>query len=310
MNAEEWEARLESYFSDGVSVGGRIMSTIKAEQDYGLKVTMLFHGYQKLSDSFQSFLLETIEVADRLWDRGKGGGDGWYPRLLLGYATVYRSVRAAETLYIRGYPLSGYALLRDLKDRAFVFSAIGRSETTYQKAIGMEQFADKELTKDDFEAIRKARIKTEKEIRRKTTGAESGLPAEVSHLLEEWQKGFDLEMHGARFTESFETRNWIEGKGPLPLLPLPPTPESSSIRMYANRSQEIAWILLRTLPVLQLRSGSFGEGWAERWSVLDDSFRVSIQALADQGKDHFTAVISFVNQKFSFTPHVTAYPGE
>ncbi|GAF70533.1 unnamed protein product [marine sediment metagenome] len=61
-------------------------------------------------------------------------------------------------------------------------------------------------------------------------------------------------------------------------------------------------MLHRTLPIMQLRERRFGDQWAERWSILDDSFLIMEQALADKGKQIASVLIEVVQRKFPFAP--------
>ena len=52
---------------------------------------------------------------------------------------IFRRVRACENLLLNGYPLDGYALLRDLKDRAIFLAAIAHNLTTWNALLGFGQ---------------------------------------------------------------------------------------------------------------------------------------------------------------------------
>lgn len=116
---------------------------------------------------------------------------------------------------------------------------------------------------------------------------------------------FNWEAHGGVYTAVAEGDDWRTGKGPLPLVPA--LQERAAV-MYLNRFAEVAWMTLRTLPILQCESGSFKSDWATRWDVLDDSFRFQIEAFAKEGKPLFSAIIEFIRQKFRFRPETARYP--
>jgi hypothetical protein len=80
--------------------------------------------------------------------------------------------------------------------------------------------------------------------------------------------------------------------------------------MYVNRVAEVAWMVLRTYPLLQLAPGSFGQEWHRKWDILDDSFRVYVGALARLGKKVADAVIALIDSKFDFSPGTTYYKPE
>ncbi len=77
--------------------------------------------------------------------------------------------------------------------------------------------------------------------------------------------------------------------------------------MYFNRVVEISWLLHRMLPYLQLKPRSFGPEWAERWSVLDDSFRIMVQGLKDAEKNIAKTFVIFIDKKFPFSPDTFYY---
>ena len=96
----------------------------------------------------------------------------------------------------------------------------------------------------------------------------------------------------------------MKGEKPLSLGPLP---EEKTIGMYMNRNNEISWIILRTLPFLQLEPRAFGKEWARKWHVLDDSFGITIEELGNINKKIAWAVIALVDRKFRFTPEETYF---
>lgn len=42
--------------------------------------------------------------------------------------------------------------------------------------------------------------------------------------------------------------------------------------MFANRYNEVSWMFHRLLPNLQIGDEGFGNKWAAKWNVLDESF--------------------------------------
>ncbi len=70
--------------------------------------------------------------------------------------------------------------------------------------------------------------------------------------------------------------------------------------MYMNRASEIAWLLLRSLPYLQVEDNAFGDRWQEKHKILDDSFLYMQKGLSGLGKEIGDAFITLVEKKFSF----------
>ena len=49
-----------------------------------------------------------------------------YPLAFAHFRTLFRRYGACEVLFYRGYPLDGYSLLRDIKDRTFLLAGVNR----------------------------------------------------------------------------------------------------------------------------------------------------------------------------------------
>jgi hypothetical protein len=151
------------------------------------------------------------------------------------------------------------------------------------------------------------RKKVESSINAKVLGAQSGLPISTQKELSRWTEMFHLEVHGARFTGFSEDSDWLKGKE---LLPVCPMPNGLTMANYMNRSSEISWMFLRTLPLLQLEIAAFGQQWSRRWQILDESFKFMIENLRLPTKPVFGAILDFIDRKLGFTPSVTKYPPE
>src|SRR3989442_3174279 len=137
MDISEWQDRLEQTFMENGVVGRSLLDVLAYEQAHFSYVENNFHGYLVLTNSFFSFYVDTLRLADshRL-QKGSALSAQRYGLLLLHRAISFRIFRAAENLFIRGYPLFGYALLRNLKDQAIIFAAVANRMTTYDAVIG------------------------------------------------------------------------------------------------------------------------------------------------------------------------------
>ena len=92
----------------------------------------------------------------------------------------------------------------------------------------------------------------------------------------------------------------MRGSGPLHLLP---RYEESAWVLYMCRFTEIAWMLHRLLPTLQPIDHPFGDAWAHKWRVLDQSFAECVSGLSEQlGKPIGNAHVELVEMKFPFSP--------
>lgn len=301
MDVAEWQSRLESYFMVDGKTGGSLLKVLKMESDYGRYVIEKFKGQFALIDSFFGFFIETVNAAGKavkISHLEKWPSEySQYPLVLLHYVTIFKSFRAAENLLKSGYPLDGYALLRDLKDRAILVGALVHGKTSFQKLLGiLEDRPLPSITEEEYKRIKKRRKDEERRIFNEMIRKKSGLPTDVLKELEFWESLFHEEVHGSRLTFS-KGLGWLRGTEPLFLGPVP---KDDSIAMYMNRASEIGWLFLRTFPFLQLEPNAFGEEWREKWTVLDDSFRIMIQALEKIGKKIAQVFPILVDTKFKF----------
>lgn len=305
MNQQEqiarWQERLEDTFLSDIPEGERLSEIIEYEKDYGGYINEKLRGYRVLTDSFFNFYLDTIRSAN-IWLSKNSLPQNWsnYLRTLLFYVTIFKSFRAAENLLLCGYPLDGYSLLRDLKDRALFLGAIINGSTTLLAIEGLQKYKDgKSLSKSEHEDIRKERKKEQRRVLQIMTGKKSGLENEHLKELTRWTRMFHEEVHGSRYTYLTGGGGWLRGVEPLYIAP---HPMDKQIGMYANRSNEIGWMLLRTLPFLQPTPHAFGEDWIVKWNILDESFRFMVEALDRAGKKIAQAIIVLVDTKFLFAP--------
>lgn len=296
MNVGEWQNRLEETFSvDGI-VGRRLLDILDAEKAYGVHIAKTYHGHLCLINSFFDFYIETIQKAME-WTQENGWPNDltYYSYTVLYNVTNFKSFRAADTLFMNGYPYDGYSLLRDLKDRAIFLGSIISKRTNFSSLAGVEGF--KTVSREDMKIIIAARRKEETRIHDLMIGKQSGLPPKIVAELELWEKLFHEEVHGSKFTLAEIGLDWIRGEAPLHLEPIP---NETGMAMYMNRASEIGWLLTRTLPFLQPVKNAFGEDWKSKYNILDESFRVMIQGLEKMGKKIAAAFIYFADNKFAF----------
>jgi len=300
------QKHLEDTFNQGGIVGGRLLEIIQVEDAYSEFINNNYHGYNVLTDSFLSFFMQTLEAAEHMRITQQHEPRPWYGPLLLSQAINFQTFRATENLLRKGYPLSSYSILRDLKDRAIVLGAIANGITTYQKAFGLieAEAQEKEEAIKVLYNMKKRRTRDERFVLEYMLGQKSGIPNSYRQELQIWQELFHLEVHGGRQSYVAYGIDWLQGRAPLPILP---KPIPISITMYLNRSNEIAWMLLRTLTLLQPAPKAFGEKWCNEWKILDESFMTMVDALEEIGKKIATSFKYLMKNKFNFTPDRTFY---
>ena len=134
MNVAEWQKRLEENFSVDGYVGGHLYKIIDLEKAFGEFYVGTFRGQLVLIDSFQNFYIETINKAKEFISTNGWPKDcPYYVFVLLYYIMNFRSFRACENLLLKGYPLDGYSLLRNLKDKAIFMGGIANNITAFYK---------------------------------------------------------------------------------------------------------------------------------------------------------------------------------
>jgi hypothetical protein len=286
MDVGEWQSRLEDAFSEGGIVGPYLLDVIALERAYGEHYIATFHGQSVLMDSFQSFFVETLRRSERwIVDNGWPEDCAYYGAILVCYLTVFRSFRACQNLLLAGYPLDGFALLRDIKDRAILYCAMAKGLSSWSAIHTLDK---------------SKRLNEERRIFDLLIGKHSGICPDDLKTLELWKNMFDQEVHGSKLTLVLEMSRLREG-GQLSPGPLP---HDRQLAMYMNRAVETGWLFARLLPGLQPVAGAFGPEWLARCRILDDSFRVSEQVLADMGKRIATVFTTFIDQTFTFGDEV------
>jgi len=301
MNVKEWQKRLEDTFSFNDMVGGQLQDIFQCERVYGEYFVKTFHGQSTLIDSFQGFVIDTInESTDFVAKHGWPKNCDRYSSTIVYFVMMFRRVRACESLLLKGYPFDGYALLRDLKDRVIFLAAIAHNLTTWDALSGYGQGVpiptsyEKKLTEAEQQLMKKNAVREEHRLLDLIIRKKSRLDPQTLKELEKWEKMFNKEIHGAQLSFFTELGDWAMGITPLSIGPIP---KYEPLGMYMNRICEVGWLVTRLLPYLQPVANAFGKGWQRRWTILDESFLYMQQGLSRKIGNAF---ITFVNQKFQF----------
>jgi len=272
---------------NGAVGGGGVRDLIDAELHCGSTAVNKFAGHQILSDSFKAFCIETFQSLKVPSSRSFA-----YANHVAQLSFLVKHLRASEILYLNGYPWQGYSLLRVMVEQAQIRCAVFQGLYDDQEVAGLVNGELPESKKD----ILKNKKNVEREIFKKISGSESSLSDQVISQIRHWDDMFDYEIHSLRFS-SLEAVDWLKGDGGLPILP---TFSLDGATMYVNRYAEVAWMLHRLLPLLQLRPFSLSKNWAEKWQALDSSFMNFSKSMANIGKPIGLAIIELVTKKFPF----------
>jgi hypothetical protein len=301
-NIAKWQQRLEDHFSYQGIVGGRLLPLVmEQERLAGDEFITKYKGYRVIADSFLDFFAETLNAAIHARQQvGWPKDHPWYAPCVLAFVTQFRGMRAAEILSMNGYPLDGYALQRNLKDQALLIGGVVMGITSFPALAGTRGVDTlKQWDETTRELVFRNRLKEEVSVFRKMIGASSGLDGEQIAILKRWNRLFNMQVHGAGLTNYREANAWIlQGQAPS----IGPRIDIDANSVFMNQSNEIAWMTLRILPFLQLADTPFDRTWQEKWGVLDDSFRFTIEGLGKIGKRIAPAFISMIDRNFATSP--------
>ena len=294
MTIEEWQKRLADTFMFNGVVGGHLFEVHEREQGLGNDLVRTFHGQNALIDSFESFFIETLNLVLE-----QTSNHGWpdykhYSLTVAYFNTLFRRYRAAGILYYSGYPLDGYSLLRDIKDRALLICGVLHRMTSIPRIMGTHP--PQPSTPTGRKKAVRARKDEENRICRLIIGSDSTLPPDAITELKVWDDLFHEEVHGAKFSVFHELDLMSKGIANR----VGPTFYRDAFSMYMSRSAELGWLIARLFPYLELGERPFGDEWRHKHIVLDDSFRYMVQGLSNSGKKIGEAFITLVDQKFSF----------
>ena len=297
-----WQERLETTFGQYGMSESLWTDVPPKEAAYEAYVRGNAHGYLVIANSFQSFFYDSlIACLQQYVNRDATTAAPYQPPFFLNCLTLFRSCRSTNTLLLCGYPLDAYALLRDVVDRTIFLGAWTLGLTSYQALNGTQALNDAEGQDRDkvSDAIRKARENEQRRLLRLMMGSDSGLDQDTILWLRRWKSLFNLEVHGSRLTTAAEFAAWVKRREGLSIGPVP---RDESVTTFINTAPEGYWMILRLLPFLQLSSGAFGDDWAAKWRVLDESFDFYQAGLEKLGKPMGTAVRRLIEKKFTLTP--------
>lgn len=297
---KQFQKRLDDAFSYKEILGGRfLLPAIDMEREVGEQFVHKYYGHRKLTDSFLDFFGETLSSqADYNYKFG-WPTEKYYVTCLMMFVTMFRSTRSAELLSTNAYPMQGYAVMRSVRDQAWVLCAAASGMATFGELFGWEGANGEILSAEDQERVVGNRRKIEGFIRAQLIGKRSGLSEEAQFELLRWDRMFNQEAHRGLFTLFRSSQNLMDSKGPRFSL----VPQSDEILdgMFLNRSTEINWMILRLLPFVR-RKETYYDGWAEKWKLLDESFVFMYRGLAEMGKKIAPAFVEMMDTKFKFDP--------
>ena len=292
MTGEEFQKRLDAAFVFEGANYGRV-HLIHGAQDAYSKDVVQFGGHLALTDGFKAVFLEAVELINTYCrPQIKAPLSEYYPQFLPRLANSFHTLCGAECAAIRGYPRPAFTTLRNVFDDVVMVSAALLKMTDFYKIEGIDP-----NMKFEPVAAKKARKDEEFKVRKLMTGSDSGLSAAVTSELAKLNDLFDMEVHGGRLSLA-EAMDFMKGTGPLPVLPqfAPMT-----FALFMNRFNEVGWAVHRLLPAIQPPGVPMPKEWADRWTLVDESFEIAVRSLSNElGKNVGDAYAEFINVKFPF----------
>lgn len=298
---KEFQKRLEDTFSHEGLIGGRyLIEVMGQEQATGEAFVNKFHGHRVLTDSLLEFFAETLE-GQRQYCLYKGWPkeEPQYPRCLLMYLTLFRTLRATEVLSVCGYAMPAYALQRSLTDQIFILWAAAAKMATFDALFGYPDYPPDPPPPQDVQA--RNRFKIEKAIRDKLIGKASGLSEASQIELLRWERLFNMEIHRGILSSARMMDELMKGKG----FRLGPATDDISESMFLNRSLETNWMIHRLLPYVRRKETADDAEWARKWQVLDESFKFMMEGFVALGKKIGPAFVEVISTKFNFDPTIS-----
>lgn len=292
MTGEEFQKRLDTAFVFERLNYGRVHLIHETQDAFSQEVAQ-FSGHLALSNGFKAVFLEAIELLNSYCrPRVKVQLSEYYPQFLPRLTNAFHTLCGAECAAIHGYPHPAFTMLRNVFDDVVLVSAALQEITDFYKIEGIDPNG-----KFDPAAVKKARRVEEFKVRKLMTGSGSGLSADVTSVLAKLNDLFDYEVHGGRLSLA-DAINFMKSMGPLHVLPKF-APKTFSI--FMNRFNEVGWAVHRLLPAIQPPGIFMPKNWADRWTLVDESFELAVRSLSDElSKKVGDAYAEFIRVKFPF----------
>ena len=289
-----WQRKLEETFigPQGI-VGERLLKFAEIEKEISHKVNQQFKGHDVLMESFLDFYLETLEnVALRkktMW-----------PEIIKFFTAVHIATlwrfKSSFSLFWDGYFVEAISLQRAVFENALDMAALKLNIITIEQRLGKLTSKDAEKLSDKEQAklVRKYTSTNDKKVRENIIGNMSGLSANSQEDFEGFLRLRHNAVHKSTLNIFWVFGPWVRGERSLSLYP---TYQVKPASLYVNLSLCNGWMVLRTLPLLQIEANEFSVAWQEKYKVLDESFE---EAFSSFDKRLGRSVEELISKKFTF----------
>jgi len=291
---DQWRQRLEETFhGPNEIVGERLMDLKNIEDENYHNLLKNVSGYICIMDSFLDFYIETLQnIAARNKIR--------FSELNKIYIGIHISnfwrYRSSYLIFLQGYFIDALSLLRGVIENAFDIASLQAGIITIDSLFGELKIEDcRNLSNEDAEKIIKNNIhKADKKVKSYIMGQESGFSKKVLNSLNSFLRLMHKSVHKSKINILSYYLPWAKGKSILPIFPIY---NETLASLYVNSSQFIAWMLLRTFPLLQIYESEFSKNWHYKYKVLNESFQ---EAIANFPKQLGRSIEELIEKKFNF----------
>ena len=283
-----WHKRIGDAFAGPTGfVGERVFLLRDLEQARASDLLGRFRGYVCLMDSFVDFYIETLSAP---WQIRRVAWSA-RARFLQALHTVNLwRWRAAYQVFWTGYSAEALSLLRSNLETVLLLGAIGGQVVPWQHVFGESALPPDSSEEDLQEHYERERRKLDRKIATHLLG---GLSKGAADSLRRWRRVLHGEVHRSSNEFLCQVFEFAQGT-PVPIFP---AYDEDRVTQFTNSSIFLAFLTVRTLPLLQLAAREFGDSWSSRYRVLDDSLAFVVQ---DFPKSLGRAIEELATRHFSF----------
>lgn len=301
MKISEWQRRLEKNFLENSSEF--YIEIELPEMQFEEFIESNFIGFKVMALSSLVFFHETLRIVLSQFLKDNNTPHKYYTPVLVQYIANFKNLRATYILFEKGYPFDGFALLRDLSERAIFYAAAGNKYITIPDLfghIGLDENLEN-ITDEQRDQIQNKIKETGKKAVKELLGNFRQNYKQFYDELEILRDLFNREVHSSKLTYANQLIPWVKGMRSPSLGPIDDD-EDQGLIMYMNRFAEIGWMHHRLLPLLQFNNNSFDTDWKDKWIIIDESFHFLVKSLSESGLLIADAIIKLLDTEFNFNP--------
>lgn len=292
-----WQDRIYETFqeSSGI-VGERLLKLRDVEVQLTQDLLGRFHGYVNLMDAFLDFYIETLQ-------KSAARRDSKWPEITPVFTAIqiasFWRFRASYLIFWDGYFIDAVSLLRAIFENVLQIAALKLRIITIDDVFGkLKTNQSKKLSEEKIhKIIRKHVFASDKIVYSQMIGEHSGLSPEAIKKFRVFVRLLHNSVHKSKLNLLLYYGPWLRGERSLPIFP---KYDEDPASLYTNMSLFIGWMVVRTLPLLQIYDSEFSDNWYKKYQILDESFQ---EAVADFPKRLGRSVEELIASKFDFGYH-------